>query len=534
MKFKPEKKYIYWGITIFCTTIALMLAYFLFFRLDSIKGGVKTLNKILAPVFYGFILAYLMTPLLNIIEGKWIKKLFDKYNILSKNANRNKHIRTLSVGLTIIIVIGVLYLFFSSVIPQVYQSIQNLIASYSLYIDNLVSWLDSVTAENPDIANFLSQLVYNYSNEAEDFFTGIVMPTIKTYLLPNVNDILSSLSASVMKLVMFFWNIVIGLVISLYVLAGKEKFAQGSTRLCYAVLNTKVANRFIEAIRFTHHTFIGFLGGKVIDSFIIGVICYISCLIMKMPYAVLVSVIVAVTNIIPFFGPYIGAIPSTLIILLVNPRKALYFIIFIIILQQIDGNFIGPKILAQSTGLTSFWIIFSITLFGGLFGVVGMIIGVPITAVITSFIERWTRRNLRKKNLPEDSESYLNVEKITDEGELTKYEYQKPERKKLDKNSKEYKFLMKFLLFLKKAFMAICDFIILYSQKFYRFMKPIVIKGAKKLWTGIKKLFKSIFSKNKPQKTTNVSEAPSVPEEPVIQELEDELEEVLSEDNKEL
>lgn len=268
MKFKPEKKYIYWGITIFCTAIALMLAYFLFFRLDSIKGGVKTLNKILAPVFYGFILAYLMTPLLNIIEGKWIKKLFDKYDILSKNANRNKHIRTLSVGLTIIIVIGVLYLFFSSVIPQVYQSIQNLIASYSLYIDNLVSWLDSVTAENPDIANFLSQLVYNYSNEAEDFFTGIVMPTIKTYLLPNVNDILSSLSASVMKLVMFFWNIVIGLVISLYVLAGKEKFAQGSTRLCYAVLNTKVANRFIEAIRFTHHTFIGFLGGKVIDSFI--------------------------------------------------------------------------------------------------------------------------------------------------------------------------------------------------------------------------------------------------------------------------
>ncbi len=525
MKFKPEKKYIYWGITIFCTAIALMLVYFLFFRLDSIKGGLKTLNKILAPVFYGFILAYLMTPLLNIIEGKWIRKLFDKYNLLSKNNNRNKHIRTLSVGLTIIIVIGVLYLFFSSVIPQVYQSIQNLISSYSSYIDNLIEWVNSLTAENPDIAKFLSQLVYNYSNEAEDFFTGIVLPTIKTYLLPNVNDILSSLSASVMKLVMFFWNIVIGLVISLYVLAGKEKFAQGSTRFCYAVLNTKVANRFIEAIRFTHHTFIGFLGGKVIDSLIIGIICYFSCLILKMPYVVLVSVIVAVTNIIPFFGPYIGAIPSTLIILLVDPKKALYFIIFIIILQQIDGNVIGPKILAQSTGLTSFWIIFSITLFGGLFGIVGMIIGVPITAVIISFVERWTRRNLRKKNLPEESDRYLNVGKITDEGELTEYEYQKPEKKKLDKNSNEYKIMMKIFIFLKKAFMAICDFIILYSQKFYHFMKPLVIKGAKKLWSGIKKLFKALFKKIKSAKAKKTENKAPVPEakEPIIEEIEENI-----------
>lgn len=479
MKFKPEKKYLYLGITIFCTAIALMLAYFLFFKIDSIKGGLSVINKALSPVFYGLVLAYLMAPLLNIIERKWIKPFFDNKKLLMKNENRNKHIRTISVSLTIIIVLLVLYLFFASVIPQVYQSIQSLISQYSSYIDNLVDWLNSISENNPEIAKFLQQMVYNYSTEAEDFFTDIVLPTIKTYLLPNVTDIFSSLSASVMKLVGFLWNIIIGLVISLYVLAGKEKFSQGSVRLCYATLNTKIANRFIEAIRFTHHTFIGFLGGKVIDSAIIGVICYICCLIMKMPYALLVSVIVGVTNIIPFFGPYIGAIPSTLIILLVDPKKALTFIIFVIILQQIDGNFIGPKILAQSTGLTSFWIIFSITLFGGLFGIVGMIVGVPLTAVITSFIDRWTRLRLRKKNLPEEAFNYLDVGKITEEGEFTKYEYQKPEKKQIDKNSKSYKILHAIGEFLKTVFLLIFEWIKILCKKIYQGVKKLIEKAKK-------------------------------------------------------
>ena len=457
MKFKPQKKYFHIGLTIFLTAIAIMLAYFLFFRLNEIKAGLSKINSILAPVFYGLILAYLMTPLLNAIEKKFVRPLFDKENWGRKNPKRDNHIRTLSVCLTLFIVIMILYLFFSSVIPQVYSSIQSIISQYSVYTENLNDWINSTMENNPDIAKYLSSLVNDFSSEADDFLNDIALPAIKNLLLPNMNDILSTVSASVIKVLSFIWNIIIGLVISVYVLAGKEKFAQGSVRLCYAFLERSTANRFVDNVRFTHRTFIGFLGGKVIDSAIVGVLCYISCLILRMPYALLVSVIVGVTNIIPFFGPYIGAIPSTLIILLVDPKKALTFIIFIIILQQIDGNFIGPKILAQSTGITSFWIIFAITLFGGLFGVMGMIIGVPVTAVIISFIERLTKSKLRKKELPEAPEEYLNVARITDEGDIEPFVYKKPERKKIDKNSSGVKFLLAIWNILKKLFILLFE-----------------------------------------------------------------------------
>ncbi len=479
MKFKPEKKYFHMGLTFFLTSIAIMLAYFLFFRIDSLKSGIASINKILAPVFYGFILAYLMTPLMNIIENKFVRVLFEKEKWFSQSKNKDKHIRTTSVVLTMLIVVLVIYLFFASVIPQLYMSIQNLISQYSVYTENLVNWLNSVMEKNPDFAKFLSTLIYSYSNEADDFLNDVALPALKTFLLPNVNDILSSLTASVVKVIMFIWNIIIGLVISIYVLSGKEKFIQGSTRLCYATLETKTANRFIDAVRFTHHTFIGFLGGKVVDSAIIGILCYITLLIIKMPYALLVSVIVGVTNIIPFFGPYIGAIPSTLIILLVDPAKALTFVIFIIILQQIDGNIIGPKILAQSTGLTSFWIIFAITLFGGLFGVAGMIIGVPATAVIISFIDRYAKSRLRKKNLPENPENYLSVGRINEEGEITPYVYAKPEKKKQQKPTNLIKIFTVIWNGIKKICMVIVDIFKILITNLFSFIGKILNKVVK-------------------------------------------------------
>ncbi len=411
----------------------------------------------MAPIIYGLILAYLMTPLLNAIENKWIYPVFDKKNWWINDKKRDKHIRMLSITLTILCVLLFLYLFFASVIPQLYQSIKNLLVHYSSYTSNLVSWLYEVMEDNPDIANILSNMIYNYSSEANDFLDDVVLPALQTYLLPNVSDILTNLSASIMKIVMFVWNIIIGLIISIYVLSSKEKFAQGCVRMCYAILETKSANKFISAVRFTHHTFIGFLSGKVVDSAIIGVLCYICCLLMKMPYALLVSVIVGVTNVIPFFGPYIGAIPSIIIILLVDPKKALTFAIFILILQQFDGNFLGPMILSQSTGLTSFWIIFAITLFGGLFGVIGMIIGVPVTAVIAAFIQKHTDEKLKKKNLPTEPEKYYEVGEVTEEGEFTHYEYIKPKMKTPNKNSAGYKLLRAIGEFLKKIIIFIFE-----------------------------------------------------------------------------
>ncbi|MBR6307209.1 MAG: AI-2E family transporter [Lachnospiraceae bacterium] len=442
-----------------------MIAYFLFFRIGEIKAGLHKINAILAPIFYGLIIAYLLTPLLNAIERKFVRPLFDKENWSQGSDKRDKQIRTLSVCLTLLIVVMILYLFFSSVIPQIYTSIQSIISQYSVYTGNLNKWINSTMQKNPEIARYLSSLINDFSSEADDFLNDIALPAIKNLLLPNMNDILTTVSSSVIKVLMFIWNIVIGLVISVYVLAGKEKFAQGSVRLCYAFLERSSANRFVDNVRFTHRTFIGFLGGKVIDSAIVGVLCYFSCLILKMPYALLVSVIVGVTNIIPFFGPYIGAIPSTLIILLVDPKKALTFIIFIIILQQVDGNFIGPKILAQSTGITSFWIIFAITLFGGLFKIMGMIIGVPVTAVIISFVERITKTKLKKKELPEEPGKYLNVGKITEEGEIEKFVYKKPERKKLDKNNLIVKIFIAIWHLLKRLFGAIGVFFKAFFEK---------------------------------------------------------------------
>jgi len=471
MKLSSDNKYVKIGLTIFITATAIMLTYFLFFRLDTIIKGIKNVNRVLAPVYYGLVLAYLMTPLLNGIEKKLIIPWFDKKNFLSKDKKRTNHIRMICVALTLIIVLLLIYTFFATVIPQLYISLQSLISQFSNYTETVSIWLNDLSEKNPEIAAFLMESLDNYTNEADDFLRDIVLPGLQKFLLPNINSLLSSVSASLIKILHFAWNFIIGFIISIYVLAGKEKFAAGSIRLCYAVLSRKGANKFIDSVRFTHRTFIGFFSGKVIDSLIIGIICYICCLIMKMPYTVLISVVVGVTNIVPIFGPYIGAIPSILIILLVDPMKALYFAIFIIILQQFDGNYLGPKILSQSTGLTSFWVIFSITLFGGFFQIIGMIIGVPITAVVASGIQKITDNRLKKKNLPTEIEAYEKVGSISEDGEITKYEYKKPENKKNLSDNSAYKLFASIGSFLKKLAILIFEFIKALCSKIAIFIK---------------------------------------------------------------
>ncbi|MBP5152333.1 MAG: AI-2E family transporter [Lachnospiraceae bacterium] len=440
MKVKIDKKYLQFALVFFFTAIAILLVFFFIFRYNSFKGFLNRLNGILAPVFYGFIFAYLMTPLLNLIENKCLNPIALKIKTSPNTSEKqkSKRIRFISVTLTFIIVFLFVYLFFKSVVPELYNSIYNIISSYSVYTNNLVNWLNQVMRDNPDVAKFLGQLIQNYSEETDNFLNDVVMPAIQSLLIPNINSWIVNISASIIRFIHVIWNIIVGLIISIYVLSGKEKFSRGAVRLSYACFERQTANKLIESVRFTHHTFIGFLGGKVIDSLIIGILCYFGCLIFKFPFAVLVSVVIGVTNIIPFFGPYIGAIPTTIIILMVDPMKALYFVIFILVLQQVDGNFIGPMILSESTGLSSFWIIFSITLFGGLWGVPGMIVGVPVTAVLFAGINSLTDGWLIKKNLPTDPKSYNEVGSITDDGEFTHYEYVK-NNKKPKKNNIIYK-----------------------------------------------------------------------------------------------
>ena len=404
MKFKFDRKYIYWGITAFLVIAASIFFYYILFHRSSLSSGLRTLIGIAMPIIDGFVLAYLMTPVLNKIETRVIVPLYKKAK-LPENAKSKKRIRGVSMMITVILIVIVFYEFFGLIIPEVVRSIQSIIFQLPIYLNNLNHWALGLMKNNPDLEQTVNELLAQYSPKLLDYFN--------TNLLPNINGLVKTLSLSVLGIFKALWNFVIGFIISIYVMGSKERFAGQAKKIAYALFDRKTGNEVISNFRFIHDTFIGFIGGKIVDSIIIGIICFAGTSIMKMPYALLISVIVGVTNVIPFFGPYLGAIPCTVLILMVNPVKCIYFILFILVLQQVDGNLIGPKILGESTGLSGFWVIFSITIFGGILGVPGMIIGVPFFAVLYAMIRRITNRMLKKKGLPTETEKYLDVDYIT-------------------------------------------------------------------------------------------------------------------------
>ena len=286
---------------------------------------------------------------------------------------------------------------------------------------------------NPDLEEVVDALIDQYSGRILEYISSNKLLD----LLPNINDFLKTLSSSVIGVLKALWNFVIGFIISIYVLGSKEKFAGQAKKIAYALFDRKMGNAVITNFRFIHSTFIGFIGGKIVDSIIIGVICFICTTIIGTPYAILVSVIIGVTNVIPFFGPWIGGIPSALLVLMVDPMQALYFVILIMVIQQIDGNIIGPKILGDSTGLSGFWVIFAITIFGGLFGVLGMVVGVPIFAVFYAAVKASVNRMLVKKNLPTELSPYMTVGQIDESMSFTEYVPPVKKKKKKEESSDE-------------------------------------------------------------------------------------------------
>lgn len=406
MKFQINKKYLHIGITSFIVIAASICFYYLIFHGDRFSNQINALIKILSPVIYGIIIAYLLTPLVNSIEIHFLLPLFT-FNNRQLTAKKKKYMRFLSILTTMIIVGLLIYGFFSILIPNIIKSIRSISYQFPYYIQNLTKWSAKFLEDNPDIEIMVVRFLDTYSEEFTNYLNNSIVPQLET--------ILKQVSLSMLSLLKILWNFIIGFIISIYVLSSKETFAGQAKKIVFALFNTKTANQFIKDIRFASDTFIGFISGKIIDSFIIGCICFAGTSIMKTPYALLVSVIVGVTNVIPFFGPYLGAIPSAVLILMVNPVKCLYFILFIIVLQQIDGNLIGPKILGESTGLSGFWVIFSITIFGGLMGIPGMIIGVPFFAVLYALARRHTNRMLHKRGLPTETAKYRDVDYIEDQ-----------------------------------------------------------------------------------------------------------------------
>ncbi len=420
---KNNKEYIKWGLTAFFVVLGGIISYYIIFHLDNLTERITKLFVILMPIIDGIILGYLMTPIVNAIERSIVKPIFKKLNINHKKSQR----RTISIVITLFLVISALYSFFSVVIPQIGNSINTIIDQFPSYVDTLTVWISQVLEDNPVIEKQVTDLVNTYFSDIEVF--------INSKLMPQLNSLIMTISMSVVSILKEFWNLIIGFIISVYILSSKEIFAAQAKKIAYAFLSTETANRLISNVRFANKTFGGFFVGKIMDSIIIGLICFIGTSLLGTPFCVLISVIIGVTNIIPFFGPFLGAIPSILLILFINPLQAFYFLIFVIILQQVDGNIIGPKILGSSTGLSSFWVIFAITLFGGIWGIFGMIVGVPIFAVLFAFMKSLIELKLENKKIPSETMKYLRLLYIdTDTHELVGFsEDAKKPFEKIDK-----------------------------------------------------------------------------------------------------
>lgn len=419
MKFKFDKKYLYWGLTAFLVLAGAILFYYLLFHRSNFMGGLGMLITIAMPIIDGFVLAYLFTPILNKIEKSIAKPLCKKAGIAMTKKTKSR-IRAICIFATLLVVLLICYELFALIIPEVIRSIQSIIYMFPVYLNNLSDWAMLLLKDNPDLEKTVNSLFDQYSVK--------LMEYTNTHFLPRINDVLRTVSTTAIGVFRALWNLIIGFIISIYLLGSKEKFAGQAKKIVYAIFDRQTGNEIVTNFRFIHSTFIGFIGGKIVDSIIIGILCFICTSIIGTPYSILVSVIVGVTNVIPFFGPWIGGIPSALLVLMVDPRQALYFGLLVIFIQQFDGNILGPKILGDSTGLSSFWVIFAITIFGGLFGVLGMVVGVPIFAVFYAGVKSMVNRSLCKKNLPTDLTPYMTVGQI--EESMTFTEYIPPMKKK--------------------------------------------------------------------------------------------------------
>ena len=371
---KPHiKPYLYGMLAGFGAIALSIIFFFLIYRFDGFGSAISTLTGILMPFIYGAVIAYLLKLVCNSIESFLRRFIPEKMNGL---------INALSVALTILFGLLLVYALVMMIVPQLITSVTTLYYTAQANITRFMYWANHLEfIENNEQIMELLNSAYAALNTNLDTW-------IKNTLLPSMQNIVSGAAIGVLNVVTVAKNLIIGIIVAVYMLASRKRFVQQGKLVLHSIVRPRWAQLITEEVKYADRMFGGFINGKIMDSAIIGVLCYIGCLIFKFPSALLVSVIIGVTNVIPFFGPFIGAIPATLLILIQNPIKALWFVLFVLVLQQLDGNIIGPKILGNTTGLSSFWVLFAILLFGGLWGFVGMIVGVPLFAVIYDVIKK--------------------------------------------------------------------------------------------------------------------------------------------------
>ena len=404
MKNDKFHKYLYWGATVFVVLALVVVLIFLLINEASVKALFGLISSILMPIIYGAVLAYLLTPVFN-----WVRGLVDKglEKTVKTVKTRKRIARATAMMASILMLVVIVFGLILMLIPQLISSLVGIVEAMPTSVRNLQLWLEQMLVDNPE----LEAMVMPY------YDTGVIylQDWVSKVVVPNLSNIIGGLSMGVYNMLIALKNVLIGVIVMVYLLNMKEKLITQAKMIVYSAFPLKVANKVVEEVRYTHKVFGGFIIGKLVDSLIIGLMCFVLLSLMNMPYVLLVSVIIGVTNVIPFFGPFIGAVPAAFLILLVSPIKCLYFIGFIFLLQQFDGNVLGPKILGDTTGISSFWVLFSILLFGGLFGFIGMIIGVPTFAVLYRLFTELVTYLLGKKNLSQDIGHYENLNYIEEE-----------------------------------------------------------------------------------------------------------------------
>lgn len=398
--YKIKNQYVRQGLTFFIAGAALILTFYAVNNMGIVLRGIKHINNILMPFYLGLVMAYLLCPVYNAVTRLVYKSAKGWFKHPITDLKLARVVATMVSLFTIFLVVAGLI---SMIIPDLWASILGLINNLPDAITKVSRWITLHMDENPELAAFMDQRL--------DVMYDTAMEWVQTKLVPSAETLISGLSVGVIGTFGAILDIFVAVIICVYVLNSKEIFVAQAKKLILALFKKERADRIFELGTLTNETFGGFINGKIIDSIIIGIICFIAMTILKLPLTMLISVVVGVTNVIPFFGPFIGAIPSVIILLLFDPVAALKFAVMVLALQQLDGNIIGPKILGKTTNLASFWVMFAIIVAGGLFGFVGMVLGVPVFAVMYAYISRAVNNKLKKRNLPTETLLYEDFSK---------------------------------------------------------------------------------------------------------------------------
>jgi len=399
-KIKITNQYVKTGLTLFIVGVALIAAYYTLTHPKMVLGAFDRINDILFPFYLGGVMAYLMCPVYNSTTRAVYKITKGRFAHPISDLKVARAVASLvSVATIVAVVSGLVWM----VLPDLWESIMGLIANLPDTVTKVSNWVQLNLDENPQLAAFLGDKL--------DSIYDTAISWAQTKLVPNVESILSNVSIGVIGTFGVIIDVFVALIICVYILNSKEIFVAQTKKIILALFKPQRAENIFELGRITNETFGGFINGKIIDSIIIGIICFVVMTLLKLPLTMLISVVIGVTNVIPFFGPFIGAIPSIIILLLIDPIAAIKFAIMVLALQQLDGNIIGPKILGKSTNLASFWVMFAIIVAGGLFGFVGMVLGVPVFAVVYTYIRRGINNRLAEKELPTDTLLYEDFSK---------------------------------------------------------------------------------------------------------------------------